>query len=117
MAKTIAQVGTRALQKLGVVEGDGSEDSNDTTLIAAVYSSLYQWLREHHLASWGSADSIPEGAVEPVAALLAKRGLSYWTPDQVKMLVIMEEAKSAPMELAALLEGDHIFEPVPIESF
>lgn len=117
MAKTIAQVGTRALQKLGVVEGDGSEDSNDTTLIAAIYDSVYQWIREHHLASWGSTDSIPEGAVEPVAALLAKKGLTYWTPTQDRMLVIMEEAKAAPMELAALLEGDYISEPVPIESF
>jgi hypothetical protein len=73
MSKTINEVATKVLFKLGRLPNGQVAPANMLNIVKDAYDGLYEDLFENSLVNWASDDAIPEFAVWPIIILLCAR--------------------------------------------
>ncbi len=68
---TPSEIRTAALQELRVLAAGAPIDPDDDALVRARYDTLYGLLHGDDLATWASADDVPEGSEQAVIWMLA----------------------------------------------
>ena len=71
MALTIADLGTRVLQKLRELEAEETADAADQQLVESVYAETVDELAELGIVYWTSSDSIPDPYVRAMVLIVA----------------------------------------------
>lgn len=115
MSKTRAELATLSLQMMRVVEGDATPDTNDQTLLEEAYDQVYAVLVRKHLVTWGPTDSIPDEAINPVAAMTASSRLSFFKVPPDTQQIILIEASNAIESLTEILSLDYVSDTIPSE--
>lgn len=117
MSRTKAQVAIKVLEKLRVLEGGGTADTDDQTLVEEAYEDFYEELRSRHLVSWDVASSIPNGAIRPLVGLLALEvSDEFEVPEVVvQRLTVLEDRNKA--RLAVLIAPDYVSAPIEAEYY
>lgn len=87
------ELAAKVLQKLGIIDANGTARNADLTLITDKYSSFYENLKAEDLVSWGSGDDIPNTHLIPIVGLLARECLEDFTvsPSVATLLMGDEE--------------------------
>ena len=71
MSATKADLATKVLQRLQVLDADEVAQNADHQFVEDTYDDLHELLTEEGHVTWNLADSIPTGAVQPMTAILA----------------------------------------------
>lgn len=71
MAKTKAELRTRALVMLGEIAIGQTPDADIANDMEDVYDQVYARLESRGLVTWSSTDSVPDEFVEDVTALMS----------------------------------------------
>jgi len=71
-----------ALRNIGKFSVGQTASSTDTTAATVIYNSVYDWLSERGLVTWGVEDDLPDWAVMPM-----KR---YISPDLAREFSVSE---------------------------
>lgn len=109
---TKAQWATAALRRLGIVSAGNAAPSAQQQLAESKADSLFPQLRRKGLAPFAVA-TIPEGAQDPLEALLAEKLASSFGVSAERRVIVAEEARQARKDLASYLASDP--SPVPTE--
>lgn len=73
MAKTIEEIASRVLRKLGRLPEGQSPTGSQVSQIRDEYDELYQELLDDGIVTWSASDDIPDNVVGPVYTLLLGR--------------------------------------------
>lgn len=79
---TSTEIGTRALEEMGVLGSHKTETSDMTADMAQAYAESYAELEERQLTTWASTASVPEAYCQAVIGMIAVRRATRWgAPD------------------------------------
>ena len=70
---TKAEIATKCVQLMGVLQAGQTINSDDSTLIQDAYDSLYLNLQADHSVDWGPDDDIPQQFENQITMLLANQ--------------------------------------------
>lgn len=73
MARTIEQIATSVLRKLGRLPEGQTITGGQKSQVKDEYDELYLELKDASLVSWGASDDIPTEAAGPIKTLLLGR--------------------------------------------
>lgn len=114
---TKAQIASRVLQKLMVLEHGETMDSGDQTIVEAAYDAAYGLLSASRLTTWGSADNIPVAAELPIINYVAEQVKGAFVVPQVLIQTLPFEAEKALSDLAILIAPDYVSDDIPAEYY
>lgn len=91
---TKAEIATKVLQKLTVLDADETATTADSTLVQEKYDAIYPLLHALDLISWGSGADIPTEAVIPIVGLVARECIEEFSvPDKISISLINNEER------------------------
>ena len=114
MAKTVAEIKQRALQKLGKLAFGATAESALDDDIQNAYDQVYDRLEGDGLVAWSKTGSVPDKFVQQVVAIVAFERSDSLPADKYNRLAM--EASMAPTKIAKHLKGPWV-NPLKPENF
>ncbi len=120
---TKTQAGKKALEKLRVIEEDGTPSTDATNDIEAAYDELHPWLLSKSAVNWDVDEDIPDESVRSIVTILAATMADDFGVDEMRYQRLQIEAYGYPdnpggpcalSTLIALVKNDYI--PATIEA-
>ena len=115
MSATVAELATKVLQRLQVLDADEVAGDADHQFVEDTYTDVHELLSEEGFVTWNLADSIPSGAVQPMVAVMAYECAQEFGVDNLPEYQV--RAQEGLLSLRRLGRGYHEKTVVPIESF
>lgn len=115
MSATVAELATKVLQRLQVLDADEVASAADHQFVEDTYTDVHELLTEEGHVTWNLAENIPSGAVQPMTAILAYECAQEFGVDNLPEYQV--RANEGLMSLRRLGRGYHEGTTVPIESF
>jgi len=113
MAKTITEVATDVLRKLGRLPDGQVAVANQIAQIEYSYDGLYEELANDSLVNWASTADIPNFAVHPITMLLLGRVAdNFGVPNQ--WIGFYNDAREI---LSKQLSEPYVHQPTQFENF
>jgi hypothetical protein len=115
MAKTIKEVATKVLKKLGRLPGGQVAPADQLKIVTDEYEELFEDLFENSNVNWSSDDDIPEGAAGYIKNLLLGR-----TADDFGVQNKWENPEYIKIQkkgLAMFLASPYVSQPTPYSDY
>jgi hypothetical protein len=102
MSKTISEITTKVLTKIGRLPAGQSATAGQITTVGDAYDGLYQELLILNIVGWAATDDIPDEASNSIQILLAGRVASdFGVPDEWSQFeTLMKQRLSAQITSA-----------------
>ena len=113
MSKTIKEIATKVLQKIGRLPSNQTMSAGHEKSVTDEYDGLYDELLNDSLVNWAKADDIPDFAFHPITIMLCGRVADdFRVPDKWSQRETQQR-----MKLAKQLESPYVPEVTQMESY
>jgi len=111
MSATVADLATKVLQRLQVLDAEETASAADHQFVEDASADLHELLSAEGLVTWNSDAVIPTGAVIPMTAILAYQVAQEFGVPSNDLIIYSQRSESAKLELRRLGRG--YAQPVP----
>ena len=117
MPKTKQEIATEVLQEVGELATGQTPSDADARICRDKYDQVYSGLLSNKLVSWGPDDSVPDDAVLPIVALVARSVTTIFGVSGTTLQDIAAKSSVAEGMLRNLMTVDYSEETTPISYF
>ena len=117
MSATKADLATKVLQRLQVIDADEVAANADHQFVEDTYDDVHELLTEQGHVTWNLASNIPTGAVQPMTAILAYECAQEFGISGAELQSYQIRANEGLLSLRRLGRGYTEPSSVPIEAY
>ncbi len=112
MAATKADLATKVLQRLQVIDAEEVAANADHQFVEDAYDDVHELMSAEGIITWNLADSIPSGAVQSMTAIMAYECCQEFGVQGAELNAYAVRAEVAKREIRRLGKG--MVEPAPV---
>ena len=115
MPKTKQEIATEVLLEVGELATGQTPNDADAKICRDKYDQVYALLLNDRLVNWGPDDSVPDEAVIPIVALVARTVTTIFGVGGQTLQDIKDKSSGSEAALRNIMTNDYSHEDTPME--